>query len=124
MPSASESRSSLRVWIDAQLPPALAQWFDGTSDAEFVHTFDLGLIQAEDRVIFHAARAAGAVVMTKDTDFVELLGRHGPPPQIVLIELGNATNASLRAALVAEWPRIAGRLHAGEPLVRTGARRA
>lgn len=122
MPSAPESPPPLRVWIVAQLPPALARWFDGTPDVEFVHTFTLGLLGAEDRVIFDAARAADAVVLTKDTDFVALLGRHGPPPRIVLVELGNATNASLRAALVADWPRVAGRLRAGEPLVRSGAR--
>ena len=30
-----------------------------------------------------AARSASAVVMTKDSDFVSLLERFGPPPQVV-----------------------------------------
>ncbi len=40
---------------------------------------DLGLRDAKDTEIFQAARQAGAVVMTKDSDFAMLLERFGPP---------------------------------------------
>ncbi len=42
---------------------------------------DLGLQEAKDLAIFQAAREAGAVLMSKDSDFVLLLERFGPPPQ-------------------------------------------
>ena len=113
----------LRVWVDAQLPPALARWLAAAPGVEAVHTFDLGLLGAADRAIFDAARAAGAAVVTKDVDFVALLERRGPPPQVVWVTAGNVSNAGLRALVAAAWPRCADLLRAGEPLVELGDRR-
>jgi predicted nuclease of predicted toxin-antitoxin system len=60
--------------------------------------------------------------MTKDGDFVDLVARHGPPPQIVWLTCGNTTNAVLRDILGESWPRAAALLAAGEPLVEIGRR--
>ncbi len=57
------------IWIDAQLPPHLAQWLEKTFLVEAFAVRDLGLRDAEDREIFEAARRAQAVVLTKDKDF-------------------------------------------------------
>ena len=73
----------LRGWVDAQLPPVLARWHGAEPGVEAAHTFELGLLGATDGAIFAAARAAGAAVVTKDVDFVELLERRGAPPQVV-----------------------------------------
>jgi predicted nuclease of predicted toxin-antitoxin system len=43
---------------------------------------DLALRDAKDLAIFHAARQAGAVILSKDSDVVLLLERFSPPPQI------------------------------------------
>jgi hypothetical protein len=43
--------------------------------------------------------AEASVVVTKDEDFVRLLERHGPPPQIVWVTCGNVRNAALRAVV-------------------------
>ncbi len=110
------------VWIDAQLAPALADWFRDTVGVTALAVRDLQLRDAEDPVIFHAAREAGAVVLTKDADFVTLLARHGPPPQIVWLTCGNTTNRALRELLTTAWPRAAALLTAGEPLVEISAR--
>lgn len=56
-------------------------------------------------------------MLTKDSDFVDLLERHGPPPQVVWLTCGNTSNAYLRQLLGAAWPRVAALLAAGEPLV-------
>jgi predicted nuclease of predicted toxin-antitoxin system len=116
-------RPVLRVWVDAQLPPALARWLGAVPNVEAAHTFDLGLLGASDVAIFEAARAADAVVMTKDADFVELVDRRGPPPQVVWVTTGNVTNAALRALVAAAWPRAVELLRGGEPLVELGDRR-
>ena len=114
---------ALRVWVDAQLPPALARWLAATPGVEATHTLDLGLLGASDDVIFDAARAAGAVVVTKDADFAVLLERRGPPPQVVWVTTGNVTNAALRTLVTAAWPQTVELLRAGEPLVELGDRR-
>ena len=65
----------LRVWVDAQLPPALARWLAEEHGVEAAHVEDLGLLRAADPAIFDAARAADVVVVTKDTDFVQTPAR-------------------------------------------------
>lgn len=87
------------VWTDAHLSPALAPWLTATFDIEAAALRTLGLREAEDPAIFEAARRAGAVLMTKDADFVALVERLGPPPQIIWLTCGNTSNDALRALL-------------------------
>lgn len=78
---------------------------------------DLGLRDAKDLPIFNAAREAGGVIMSKDSDFVLLLERFGSPPQILWITCGNTSNARLRDVLRKSFPEARARLEQGEPLV-------
>ena len=85
----------MTLWIDNQLPPALAGWMRATFFIDCLPVRDLNLQRATDPEIFAAARSANAVVLTKDADFVELLEKHRPPPQVVLVTCGNTSNARL-----------------------------
>lgn len=59
----------MRLWIDAQLSPALAKWItENFANIEATAARDLGLRDAEDPVIFFSAQKADAVVMTKDSE--------------------------------------------------------
>ena len=91
----------MTVWLDNQLPPALAAWMRVTCSLDCVPVRDLHLQRASDPEIFMAARQARAVVMTKDADFVELLEQHGPPPQVVLVTCGNTSKTRLRRLVAA-----------------------
>ena len=77
------------IWLDAQLPPSAAAWITAMFGIEARAVRDLGLRDAKDQPIFQAARAADAVVMTKDSDFVEMLQRLGPPPKVLWVTCGN-----------------------------------
>lgn len=114
-----DAGSATWIWIDAQLPPAMARWFRVDLRREAVHLEELGLLHAKDRAIFEAARTAdrAVVVDTKDDDFRNLVGQHGPPPQVVWVRSGNVTNPELRRILRDAWPQVASLLEAGEPLV-------
>jgi predicted nuclease of predicted toxin-antitoxin system len=105
------------LWIDAQLSPALADWLSETFGVVAHAVRDLGLRDARDLVIFHAAREAGAVVMSKGSDFVVLLEQFGPPPQVLWVTCGNTSNARLREILLKSFPEAIARLEQGEPLV-------
>ena len=96
---------------------AEAQWAEFDLDA--VHIESLGLHDASDPAIFAAARLDGAnlALLTKDEDFVKLLERNGPPPQVVWMRCGNIANRELKDLLLQVWPRTAALLAAGEPLV-------
>lgn len=108
------------LWIDAQISPAIALWLRMRFDLDAVAVRDLGLRDAEDEEIFGAAKEAGVVVMTKDSDFVDLLQRLGPPPQVVWLRCGNTTNARLKQLLSQALPAVLPMLDAGEPLVEIG----
>ena len=62
----------MRLWLDAQLSPALAGWLRRELGVDAVAVRDLGLREAKDREIFQQAGEAGAIVMTKDSDFITL----------------------------------------------------
>jgi predicted nuclease of predicted toxin-antitoxin system len=109
--------SSFPVWVDAQLPPALAGWLRELGEGQAVHVEDLGLLSADDPEIFEKARQAGAVVVTKDSDFVQLQERFGPPPRVLWITCGNRSNRFLKDLIVRSWPRVKALLMAGEILV-------
>ncbi|MCA1636489.1 MAG: DUF5615 family PIN-like protein [Acidobacteria bacterium] len=105
------------IWIDAQLSPAMAAWVSENFAVSAQAVRDLRLREATDRAIFLAAKAASAVVMTKDSDFVRLLEEFGHPPQVIWLTCGNTSNAHLKRILTSALPRALGLLQSGEPLV-------
>jgi predicted nuclease of predicted toxin-antitoxin system len=88
-------------WLDAQLPPSLAAWLSSSFGVAARALRDMGLRDAEDEDIVQAARVQGeTVIVSKDSDFVNLVLRLGTPPQILWVTCGNVTNrrsASRRA---------------------------
>ena len=110
----------MTIWLDAHLPPGLAPWLTATFGFTAAAVRDLGLRDALDPPIFDAARSAGAVVMTKDADFPEMVARLGPPPQVLWVRCGNTTNATLRDLMTRELPAAMARLAAGDPVVDLG----
>ncbi|MFN8625571.1 MAG: DUF5615 family PIN-like protein [Candidatus Binatia bacterium] len=115
--------TSLLIWIDAQLPPLIAQWVKEPGKVQSVHICDLGLLTASDAEIFERARSAGAVVVTKDQDFIQLQAHRGAPPKIVWLTCGNLGNRELRRVFSSCWPRTLALLQAGENLVEIKASR-
>ena len=111
----------MTIWLDAHLSPSLAPWMASAFGLTVIPVRDLGLRDALDPPIFDAARAAAAVVMTKDADFPEMVGRVGSPPQVIWLRCGNTSNAAIRTLLTAELPAALARLSAGEPVVEIGA---
>lgn len=107
----------MTIWVDAQLPPGIAAWITETHGVPAIAVRDLGLRDADDQDIFASATAQSAVVMTKDRDFVELVDRHGAPPQVIWLTCGNTSNARLREILGATLRAALDLLESGEQLV-------
>jgi predicted nuclease of predicted toxin-antitoxin system len=78
---------------------------------------DVGLRDADAAKIFVAARKAGAVVLTKDEDFVTLVSRLGSPPAVVWLTCGNVPNRQLKKILHAALPDALALIQRGEPVV-------
>jgi predicted nuclease of predicted toxin-antitoxin system len=107
----------MNIWVDAQLPPTLVSWLNNTFEVSSIALRDLGLRDAKDIEIFEAARVANAVIMTKDSDFIDLVCRLGTPPQILWLTCGNVTNRNLRQLLTITFPDALERLRQGEAIV-------
>jgi predicted nuclease of predicted toxin-antitoxin system len=105
------------LWLDAHLPPSIAPWTAEVFGVSCLALGDLGLRDAADRQIFQEARAKGAVVVTKDADFILLQAQSGPPPQILWLTCGNTSKAKLKEIFAASLAKALVLLQQGEPLV-------
>ena len=110
----------MKIWVDAQLSPAIAAWLSTEFGVQAQALRELGLRDAEDVEIFQAAAAADAVVLTKDKDFSLLLQTHGSPPRVIWLTCGNTSNEALRALLGKMFHDVLDLLNAGETLIEIG----
>jgi len=109
------------LWLDAQVSPKLCPWIGREFEVDVIPVRDLGLREAEDPEIFDEARRAKAVVLTKDEDFVILVQRLGPPPQVIWLTSGNVSNARLKKILTAGLPEAIAMIQRGEQVVEITA---
>jgi predicted nuclease of predicted toxin-antitoxin system len=98
------------------LPNALADFVRSQGhDAE--HVLDLGFAQSKDGVLWKYAQEHRAVIITKDEDFADWIGRGRPGPSVIWLRIGNCTNEMLITWVASLWPQIISRLERGERLV-------
>jgi predicted nuclease of predicted toxin-antitoxin system len=105
----------LRFLVDAQLPPALARRIQALGHSA-EHVVDCGLATAADDAIRSYAASAGAVIITKDEDFVvRRVLQEGPA--VVWIRIGNTRKAELLNRVEADFMAVVTALEQGETLV-------
>lgn len=114
----------MKWWIDAQLPSSLCAWLLTHHGIESEHVKSCGLLDAIDGTIFASLRRPGQVIVTKDSDFVDLAIRLGTPPQIVHIRSGNCSNKQLFASLDEVLPQLIEQLRANQPIIEVHRRPA
>ncbi|CAN1211050.1 DUF5615 domain-containing protein [Tumidithrix helvetica PCC 7403] len=111
----------MKIWIDAQLPPTLADWITNSFGIEATSLKELSLRDAKDIEIFEAAKLANAIIMTKDSDFIDLVCRLGAPPKILWLTCGNVTNRNLRKLLSTTLLEALKQLEQGEVIIEIGS---
>ncbi len=107
----------MTLWLDAQLSPKLASWMSINFAVKVYAVRELGLRDAEDKEIFLAAKQAEAIIVTKDSDFINLLEQYGTPPQVIWVTCGNTSNDYLKQILTKTLPPALLSLADGEKLV-------
>lgn len=88
----------MRLLFDENLSPDLLRLL-ATLFPSSAHLRDLGLVGADDAIVWSVSAKQGFVLVTKDDDFLELSILRGAPPKVVVIGLGNCRTSSI-AALV------------------------
>ena len=113
----------MTIWLDAHVPPVLALWPEEHFGVVGRAVRDIGLRDSKDTEIFFAAKSSDAIVMTKDDDFIILLDRYGPPPQVIWLTGGNTSTARLQEVLALRLSDALSLLEAGESLVEVNCAR-
>ena len=107
----------MTIWLDAHLSPDLAVWLGKNYQVTAFPLKQVGLRDADDEEIYQRARESDVVIMTKDSDFVDLQDRLGSPPKIVWLTCGNTSNANLMVILRETFAEALLLLAAGENVV-------
>ena len=98
----------------------MAPWLTETFGVPAFSAAYLGYRDATDEVIFEAARLADAVIVSKDSDFLERVQRRGSPPKLVHVTSGNSTTRHLKDVFLATFSEAQRLLAAGEDIVEIG----
>lgn len=106
----------MRFLIDAQLPPALARWLTEQGH-EAAHVVDVGLVDADDRVIWDHALSSGAVIVSKHEDFRARRSMNTQGPAVVWIRFGNASRRDTLRWFGTVFPDVLAALTRGDTLV-------
>lgn len=107
----------MKLWLDAQLSPEMASWIEKHFAIETVPVRNVGLRDASDAQIFEAAKQAGVVLITKDSDFSQLIQHLGSPPKVIWLRCGNTSNERLRQIFDKTLRSAVELLEAGEDLI-------
>jgi predicted nuclease of predicted toxin-antitoxin system len=102
--------------VDCQLPPALAHWLRDRG-FEATHVFELGMGQASDRQIWESCSVNGAILASKDEDFLILATRPGDQGRLLWLRLGNCRTAALLCSLEESWPMVTAAFESGQRIV-------
>lgn len=102
--------------IDANLPVALARAIAALGHAA-VHVTDIGANDRDDLGIWDLAIARNEVVITKDSDFADIVVMSETRQAVVWLQIGNTRKLAIITKLTAALPDILAALDAGERLI-------
>lgn len=109
----------MTFWLDAHLDPDLCSWLGSRFKIFVKGVREIGLRDVDDSVLYDAAKHFGKVVIvTKDSDFVELVQRKGIPPQVLWLRCGNLSTLELQMLLSRKFQAALDELNSGEAIVQ------
>jgi predicted nuclease of predicted toxin-antitoxin system len=89
-------QSDWEVWLDTNISPAIAKWMADYTGLTVKSAYILSLNQLSDLEVYSKAKASGRIIIiSKDSDFPELISRLGSPPKLIFLKIGNCSNRSL-----------------------------
>lgn len=88
----------MRLLFDHNLSPRLVRRLDDVF-AQSVHVYQLGLEEAADREIWQYAQTHGLIIVTRDSDYNDLVQVRGFPPKVIWIRRGNSSTNDIEAML-------------------------
>lgn len=106
----------MRLLFDQNLSRHLvSRLADEFPDSQHVSALDLS--EVSDLDVWVAARDGGYTIVTKDSDFNNLLVLRGHPPHVVWIQRGNCSTADIEGLLRSERSEIEDLSESGDGLL-------
>ena len=87
--------------LSRHLVAALQSTYPGTR-----HVIELGLTTAEDTELWALAQSEGYVIVSKDSDFVQLALLRRAPPKVIYLRVGNSSTEQILTLLQKQQTRI------------------
>ncbi len=95
----------MKLLFDHNLSPRLVKKLTDIFPSSS-HVNNLGLTQADDTELWIYAQSNDFVIVTKDSDYNELLTLRGFPPKIIWIRRGNCSTSDIEAMLKIHFTEI------------------
>lgn len=108
----------MKFIVDEQLPAGLALWI-ASQGHDALHVSELGLKSGTDREIREAAFVSGAIVVTKDQDFIRISRQ---ADRVLWVRGGNLPRSALMARFAASWFKALTALESGDLIVEINLR--
>ena len=116
MSNLTDTVSMRRLFVcDVHIPPRLATVLRAQG-FEAVHVYNINLETADDMAIWRYAKANGAIIVTKDKDFVRISASQ-PGPPVIHVCTGNSRNSRLVEKLLRSLPEILTQLDSGRGVI-------
>jgi predicted nuclease of predicted toxin-antitoxin system len=92
--------NEIELWLDMHLSPALAKWIVSELGIKAISSYELFINNEKDEIIFLSAKRKGnVIILSKDSDFPDLLDRLSPPPKLIWLRMGNSPNSQMKIIL-------------------------
>jgi predicted nuclease of predicted toxin-antitoxin system len=87
--------------IDVNLPSRFSMW----ATAEYEHVVNIN-DEMKDSQIWHYAKEHNLTIVTKDTDFSDMIMISTPPPKVIHIKIGNMKMKEFHQLISKNWQDI------------------
>jgi predicted nuclease of predicted toxin-antitoxin system len=81
-------KADWEIWLDVNISPIIAKWISEQTIFTAKSTFTLNHQTLNDLEIYERARKNGNIILiSKDTDFPELITKLGSPPKLIYLNI-------------------------------------
>jgi predicted nuclease of predicted toxin-antitoxin system len=88
----------LKYLIDVNLPSRFSAW----SSEEYEHVIEID-DELKDSEIWEYAKEKNLTIVTKDTDFSDMVMLNNPPPRVIHIKFGNMKMKEFHQLITRTW---------------------
>jgi len=90
-------------WLDENISPIIAKWLMDEINIKCISFHFLKLNTTSDIEVYNLARSkAKVVIVSKDSDFPEIVAWKGTPPKLIFLRFGNCSNKQFYDKLKSE----------------------